>query len=118
VQGVSIQFHRYLFVVLLSLTVAVAIKAVGILLVNAFLVIPASTAKLFSQQFKPYLSWSVGIGALSSIVGMVVSGAFNLPSGPSIVLFQFCLFLMVFGLTKLIQLPFLKLTSQPARLKQ
>ncbi len=36
VQGISVEFHRYLFVVLLSLTVAVSIKAVGILLVNAF----------------------------------------------------------------------------------
>jgi zinc/manganese transport system permease protein len=101
VQGVSVQFHRYLFVVLLSLTVAVAIKAVGILLVNAFLVIPASTAKLLSNQFKPYLIGSVTIGALSSLVGMLVSGTLNFPSGPSIVLVQFCFFLLVFGLTKL-----------------
>ncbi|MBD1841896.1 metal ABC transporter permease [Cyanobacteria bacterium FACHB-63] len=101
VQGVSIQFHRYLFVVLLSLTVAVAIKAIGILLVNAFLVIPAATAKLLSHQFKPYLGWSVAIGALSSIAGMVVSAALNFPSGPSIVLVQFCLFLIVFIAVKL-----------------
>ncbi|MBE9012634.1 metal ABC transporter permease [Pseudanabaenaceae cyanobacterium LEGE 13415] len=102
VQGVSIQFHRYLFVVLLSLTVAVAIKAIGILLVNAFLVIPAATAKLLSHQFKPYLAWSVAIGALSSIAGMIVSGALNFPSGPSIVLVQFCLFLIIFIVAKLI----------------
>lgn len=101
VQGVSVQFHRYLFVVLLSLTVAVAIKAVGILLVNAFLVIPASTAKLLSHQFKPYLIGSVAIGAVSSVAGMIVSGLLNFPSGPSIVLVQFCLFLVVFGFTKL-----------------
>lgn len=102
VQGVSIQFHRYLFVVLLSLTVAVAIKAIGILLVNAFLVIPAATAKLLSHQFKPYLGWSVAIGGLSSIVGMLISGALNFPSGPSIVLVQFCLFLIVFIVAKLV----------------
>lgn len=101
VQGVSIQFHRYLFVVLLSLTVAVAIKAVGILLVNAFLVIPASTAKLLSHQFKPYLILSVVIGVMSSILGMIVSGAFSFPSGPSIVLVQFCVFLIIFSFTKL-----------------
>jgi zinc transport system permease protein len=104
VQGVSIQFHRYLFVVLLSLAVAVAIKAVGILLVNAFLVIPASTAKLLSHQFKPYLILSVIIGVVSSIFGMIVSGAFSFPSGPSIVLVQFCVFLLIFGLTKVTSL--------------
>lgn len=103
VQGVSVQFHRYLFVVLLSLTVAVAIKAIGILLVNAFLVIPAATSKLLSQRFNPYLAWSVAIGGLSSIVGMLVSGALNFPSGPSIVLVQFCLFILVFATTKLFE---------------
>ncbi|MCL6434643.1 MAG: metal ABC transporter permease [Leptolyngbyaceae cyanobacterium HOT.MB2.61] len=95
VQGVSVEFHRYLFVVLLSLTVAVSIKAVGILLVNAFLVIPAATSKLLSQQFYPYLAISMLLGALSSVVGMGVSGVFNFPSGPSIVLVQFVLFLLV-----------------------
>jgi zinc transport system permease protein len=101
VQGVAVSWHRYLFVVLLSLTVAVAIKAVGILLVNAFLVIPAATAKLISHQFKPYMALSVILGAVSSLAGIVVSlPPRNFPSGPSIVLVQFCLFLAVFGLTK------------------
>ncbi|MBL1177699.1 metal ABC transporter permease [Pantanalinema sp. GBBB05] len=102
VQGVAVQFHRYLFVVLLSLTVAVAIKAVGILLVNAFLVIPAATAKLLNQQFTPYLLMSVCLGAVSSVIGMVVSGLFNFPSGPSIVLVQFLGFLGVVAWVKLV----------------
>lgn len=97
VQGIAVTTHRYVFVILLSLTVAVCIKAVGILLVNAFLVIPAATAKLLNQQFKPYLAGSIGLGALTSVVGMVTSGLFNLPSGPSIVLVQFGLFLGVCG---------------------
>jgi zinc transport system permease protein len=101
VQGVSVDFHRYLFVVLLSLTVAVSIKAVGILLVNAFLVIPAATAKLVSQRFSPYLILSMILGGSSSIAGMLLSGLLNFPSGPSIVLVQFALFLLAFGGGKL-----------------
>jgi len=102
VQGISVEFHRYLFVVLLSLTVAVSIKAVGILLVNAFLVIPAATAKIMSQQFSPYLIISMVLGALSSIAGMLVSGLLNFPSGPSIVLVQFLLFLLIISRGKVI----------------
>lgn len=98
VQGIPVQFHRYLFVVLLSLAVAVSIKAIGILLVNAFLVIPASTAKLISTRFTWFLSIAMGLGALSSLVGMLVSAQWNLASGPSIVLIQFLLFLAVLGL--------------------
>jgi zinc/manganese transport system permease protein len=103
VQGVAVQFHRYLFVVLLALTVAVAIKAVGILLVNAFLVIPAATSKLLSQQFSPYLALSAVLGACSSVVGLLLSAAFQFPSGPSIVLVQFLGFLLVFLVGKLMQ---------------
>ncbi len=105
VQGIPIQRYRYLFVVLLSLAVAVSIKAVGILLVNAFLVIPASTAKLLSHQFIYFLSFSVLLGALSSVAGMTVSGFFNFASGPSIVLVQFVLFLAVLGWAKLTTKP-------------
>ncbi|MBD2411767.1 ABC transporter permease [Nostoc calcicola FACHB-389] len=96
VQGVPVQLYRYAFVVLLSLAVAVAIKAVGVLLVNAFLVIPASTAKLMSHHFSRFLVISVIVGSISSITGILVSGLFNLASGPSIVLIQFLLFLAVF----------------------
>lgn len=101
VQGIPVQLYRYTFVVLLSLAVAVAIKAVGVLLVNAFLVIPASSAKLLSHHFARFLAISVILGAISSIAGMIVSGLFNLASGPSIVLVQFVLFLAVFTWAKL-----------------
>ncbi|MBC1221580.1 metal ABC transporter permease [Nostoc sp. UCD121] len=96
VQGIPVQLYRYVFVVLLSLAVAVAIKAVGVLLVNAFLVIPASTAKLMSHHFSRFLVISVIVGSISSIAGIIVSGIFNLASGPSIVLVQFLLFIAVF----------------------
>ncbi|MEH2438615.1 MAG: metal ABC transporter permease [Nostoc sp.] len=96
VQGIPVQLYRYVFVVLLSLAVAVAIKAVGVLLVNAFLVIPASTAKLMSHHFSRFLIMSVIVGSISSIAGIIVSGIFNFASGPSIVLVQFLLFVAVF----------------------
>ncbi|OUL17401.1 ABC transporter permease [Nostoc sp. RF31YmG] len=101
VQGIPVQLYRYGFVILLSLAVAVAIKAVGVLLVNAFLVIPASTAKLMSHHFTRFLILSVIIGSSSSVVGMMVSGIFNLASGPSIVLVQFLVFVAVFIWMKL-----------------
>ncbi|WP_211173049.1 metal ABC transporter permease [Brasilonema bromeliae] len=101
VQGIPVQWYRYGFVVLLSLAVAVAIKAVGVLLVNAFLVIPASCAKLMSHHFNRFLLLSVIVGCISSIAGIIVSGLFNFASGPSIVLVQFVVFLTVFGCVKL-----------------
>lgn len=101
VQGIPVQLYRYGFVVLLSLAVAVAIKAVGVLLVNAFLVIPASTAKLMSHHFSRFLVISVIFGSISSILGIIVSGIFSVASGPSIVLVQFLLFVAIFIWVKL-----------------
>jgi zinc/manganese transport system permease protein len=101
VQGVPVQLYRYGFVVLLSLAVAVAIKAVGALLVNAFLVIPAATAKLISHHFSYFLILSIILGSSSSIIGMIASGLFNTASGPTIVLVQFLCFVVVFAWVKL-----------------
>jgi zinc transport system permease protein len=101
VQGIAVEWHRYGFVVLLSLAVAVAIKAVGVLLVNAFLVIPAATAKLLSHRFGWFMTLSVLLGGFSSILGMIASGGFNLASGPSIVVVQFALFVAVLAGVKL-----------------
>lgn len=93
IQGVPVQSYRYLFIILLSTTIGLTVRVVGILLVNGFLVIPAATARLICQEFVPFLATSAGIGGLSGVVGMVISGTFDLPSGPSIVLVQLAVFL-------------------------
>ena len=95
VKGVSVQNYRYFFIVLLSITIALTIRAVGILLLNGFLVIPAASARLICQQFVPFLPTAATIGALSGVMGMIISGALDLPSGPSIVLVQLFGFLAV-----------------------
>ena len=80
---------------LLSITIALTIRAIGILLVNGFLVIPAASARLICQQFIPFLATAAGIGATSGVIGMVISSAIDLPSDPSIVLVQLFGFLAV-----------------------
>lgn len=92
-RGVNVWLHRNAFMVLLSLVVATSIKAIGVLLVGAFVVIPACAARLISRNFTGYVLLSAGLGALSAALGMLLSGTFNLPSGPSIVVTQLALFL-------------------------
>lgn len=104
-QGVAVRQHQIWFVILLSLAVAVAIKAVGVLLVNAFLVIPAATAKLVSKQFIAFVVLSAAIGALSAILGIVSSAALNAPSGPSIVVAQTLLFAVAIAVSRLKRQP-------------
>jgi zinc transport system permease protein len=102
VQGIPVQLYRYSFIVLLSLAVAIAIKAVGVLLVNAFLVIPASTAKIMTHHFSRFLAISILVGSTTSLAGILASALLKLASGPSIVLVQFVTFLIVFYWMKLV----------------
>lgn len=102
-RGVSVSLHRTAFIVLLSLVVGISIKAIGVLLVSAFVVIPACAARLLSRTFTNYVVLSAGLGALSAVIGMVVSAAFNLPSGPSIVATQLVIFLTAMVLPRLLR---------------
>ncbi|MDJ1169275.1 metal ABC transporter permease [Roseofilum sp. BLCC_M154] len=100
-RGVSVETHRTAFVVLLSLVVGVAIKAIGVLLVSAFIVIPACSARLLSHNFISYAIASGLIGAIGAFCGIVLSALFNLPSGPSIVIVQLAFFLSAIAFSQL-----------------
>ncbi len=93
-QGVAVDQQRLLFVVVLAVVVALSIKAVGVLLISAFVVIPACSARLLSTSFAVYGPLASGIGASCGVGGLLVSGAFNLPSGPCVVILQLACFLL------------------------
>ncbi|MEB3314392.1 MAG: metal ABC transporter permease [Cyanobacteriota bacterium] len=93
-RGISASAHRTAFIVLLALVVGTSIKAVGVLLISAFVVIPACAARLLSRSFTGYVALSACLGALGAVLGMVLSALFNLPSGPAIVAMQLAIFLL------------------------
>ena len=101
IRGVSVSFHRCTFIILLSLVVGISIKSIGVLLVSAFVVIPACAARLLSRTFSSYIILSAGLGGFSAMVGMVISAVFNLPSGPSIVTTQLGIFLIAVTIPRL-----------------
>lgn len=92
-QGVAVPWQRLLFVVVLAVVVALSIKAVGVLLVSAFVVIPACAARLLAPDFNRYVLLASGLGAGCGVVGLLLSGLFNLPSGPCVVILQLLVFL-------------------------
>lgn len=92
-RGVSVSFHRTTFIVLLALVVGISIKAIGVLLISAFVVIPACASRLLCRQFSHHAILSACLGAISAVMGMLLSAALNLPSGPSIVMAQLGIFM-------------------------
>ncbi|MFP4318887.1 MAG: metal ABC transporter permease [Phormidium sp.] len=105
-RGISVSTQRMLFIVLLALVVGISIKAIGVLLISAFVVIPASAAQFIAGKFSHYIIISSLIGAVSAVGGMLLSALFDLPSGPSIVVTQLTLFFMAASLPYLRRLAF------------
>lgn len=97
--GVGNQGHRIAFILLLAVVVAVSIKAVGVLLISAFVVIPSCASRLVSRHFGSYLVLSSLIGGGCAVLGLLGSGLTNLPSGPCVVIVQFFGFLLALGVS-------------------
>ncbi|MGB0564324.1 MAG: metal ABC transporter permease [Spirulinaceae cyanobacterium] len=91
-RGVDVATQRTVFIILLGLVVGVSIKAIGVMLVSAFIVIPACAARLISRNFAMFVGLSTLLGAGSALVGILLSAFLNWPSGPSIVVTQVVLF--------------------------
>lgn len=90
-RGLKLQFNNYLFIVILALVVNLSIKAVGALLINAMLVVPAAAAATLSRNLR-WMFWltivfCVGSGllgfALRNSVAFSVGGGEPVPFGPS-----------------------------------
>lgn len=98
--GVRTGWHRLAFIVLLAVVVAVSIKAVGVLLISAFVVIPACAGRLLSRRFPVYVVSSALLGGGCALVGLLTSGLTNLPSGPSVVMVQFLGFVVALAISQ------------------
>ena len=85
-EGVPREVVKAIFIVLLSLTIAIAIKIVGALLVIAFLIVPAVAARPLSATPERMALLAAAVAALSVVLGIALSLNFDVPGGPSIVL--------------------------------
>jgi zinc transport system permease protein len=84
----------YILSILIAITVVISIKVVGVVLIAAFLVIPAATARMISGTFKTMTVASVFFGIFSAITGLIFSYYLDIPSGATIILLQAVLFFL------------------------
>jgi len=85
-EGVDRQRVRAIFTILLAVTIAVAMKIVGILLVMAFLVVPAVAARPLTGTPERMVVLTALVAAASVLAGLSLSATFDAPGGPSIVI--------------------------------
>jgi len=78
-----------IYLLLVSLVVAIGIRIVGSLLVGFLVVVPAASAKNLSNNLRRYTVLSSAFGILSAFFGILITGFLNLPTlppGPIIVI--------------------------------
>lgn len=94
IDGVAVERIRFVFMILLALVIAVALKVVGILLITALLIIPAATARLYSKSPRQMVLVSVFIAIAAVVLGLMSSLNWDFPAGPAIVVSASFLFFM------------------------
>ena len=104
-------YTRYLLMVLLAAVVAFAMKIVGIILTMAMLIIPAASARYFSNSPEQMAVYSVLAGIIAVIIGLVLSLYVDLPSGPSIVFAASVIFVSSLAITSIVATRKLKPTK-------
>ncbi len=91
-----VNFLQNLLLVLLAVVIVISLQAVGIALVLAMLVTPASSAYLLTRRLPNMMLLGALIGAVSSVLGLYLSFYINVASGASIVLVATAIFAIIF----------------------
>ncbi len=79
---------------LISFSIVFLIKLVGIILVIAMLSIPASIASMMSYDMRKIMLFSTILSLVFILFGLLVSGIWNTPAGPTIVTFAGLVFII------------------------
>jgi zinc transport system permease protein len=94
VSGLPVRFLNLLVAIGAAVTVTVAMRTVGLLLVSALMVVPVATVQLLSRSFRGTLYGACLLGAVMSVGGLVVSFYADVPPGGSIVMLSLAAFLV------------------------
>lgn len=101
VSGIRTGLINNVLVLLVALTVVLAMKVVGIMLISALLILPPVTALQMARGFKATLVISCLCGIFSVIAGITLSFIINLPAGATTVVVNFILFAVSFGIKRM-----------------
>ncbi|MEL6965797.1 MAG: metal ABC transporter permease [Pseudomonadota bacterium] len=99
VMNLSVNAIHYGLLIMLSLTIVAALKAVGIILTIALLIAPGAIAFLVTRRFNTMLLVAVLVSTTSSFVGVYLSFFLDSAPAPTIVLVMSGLFIIAFILT-------------------
>ncbi|GAA2440999.1 metal ABC transporter permease [Streptomyces macrosporus] len=102
VTGLPVRALNLLLAVTAAVTVTVAMRVVGLLLVSALMVLPVVAAQQVTRGFVTTLALSVVAGVLVALSGTAMSFYADVPPGASIVLLAIALFALLAVVTPLV----------------
>lgn len=95
--GIHVGWLESALLALLAAVVVAAIRLAGVVLVSAFLVIPAAAGRRLGRSFGAVVRWAMALGVLGVLLGFMAGHAFSWPEGASIVLVLAALLLVAFA---------------------
>lgn len=102
VAGLNIRFYNLLIAVLAAVSVTVAMRTVGLLLVSALLVVPVATSQQVTRSFRTTLLAAMLLGTFASVGGLVIAAFASfyvtVAPGPTIVLLSLAGFVVTWPL--------------------
>lgn len=98
VAGLPVRFYNVLIAVMAAVTVAVAMRTVGLLLVSALMVVPVATAQQLTRGFKATFSTALVLGLVPSVLGVVFAYNVDVAPGASIVVIALIGFILAWPL--------------------
>lgn len=102
VSGIKAKRINSVLILLTAITVVLAMKIVGILLVSALLILPAVSAFQISKSFRSSIFFACLFSIISVLLGIFISFTYNLPTGATIVIININIFLAMFFLKTVI----------------
>lgn len=94
ISGIRVKMFNILLILLAAITIALAMRIVGILLIGALMVIPIITAMQIGKSFRQTLILSIGASLLSVFLGIFLSFYLDISSGGTIVAIALILFVL------------------------
>jgi zinc transport system permease protein len=92
VAGIPARTLNTMLAVLTAVTVVMAMRIVGVLLIAALMVLPVATSRLLARSFRTTLIGAVAVGVVSAILGLFAARQWALAAGGAIVLVAAALF--------------------------
>ncbi|WP_067497286.1 metal ABC transporter permease [Actinoplanes sp. TFC3] len=95
VSGLPVRTLNLLLAVMTAVTVTIAMRTVGLLLVSALMVVPVAAAQQVTRGFRTTMAAAMLIGVVAAAAGVTVSGEVDTPPGATIVILAIAAFLAI-----------------------